>query len=254
MSSLSPSPVARYFTEHELDVLRAGDIPRHIAVIPDGNRRWAQQQALGCHIGHQRGGQTLITIIQAAKELGIKVLSCYCFSTENWSRPQLEVHAFMWLFNNFLLEQCPLMVSSGIRVGAIGDTEQLPGYLQRTLAQVVKATAHCRDFDVVLALNYGSRNEICRAVRRLITDPQQKLLPEQISEELLASYLDTAPWGDPDLLIRASGEHRLSNYLLWQLSYTEIYVSDVLWPDFTAAHLLEALLDFQTRQRRLGKL
>lgn len=244
----------RYFSELELNSLQQNKIPKHVAIIPDGNRRWALDQQLNKVEGHRQGGNNLIEIVKAASELNVKVITFYLFSTENWARPQEEINALMWLLNTFLIEQCPAMLEYGIKLHTIGVLDRLADYVQTTIEQTKSTTAHCRNVDMVLALNYGSRNEICRAMQSIARQiKSQELSEESISESLIASHLDTAPWPDPDLLIRTSGEMRLSNYLLWQLSYSEIHVSNVLWPNFRPKHFLEALLNFQTRQRRLGK-
>ena len=243
----------RYFEQHELTSVNYDKIPKHIAFIPDGNRRWALEHRVHKEEGHRQGGNNLIEIVKAAKELRIEVVTFYLFSTENWARPQEEINALMWLLHSFLIEQCPIMLEYGIKLHTIGVLDRLPEYVQSTIRQTKEATNHCQGVDMVLALNYGSRDEICRAVRDIAGQISRNEISEEfITEDLIASHLDTAAWPDPDLLIRTSGEMRLSNYLLWQLSYSEIYVTNVLWPSFRPKHLLEALLNYQTRQRRLG--
>ncbi len=243
----------RYFEQDELASLNNDKLPKHIAFIPDGNRRWALEHRVHKEEGHRQGGNNLIDIVKAAKELDIKVITFYLFSTENWARPQEEVNALMWLLHSFLIEQLPIMLDYGIKLHTIGVLDRLAEYVKITIQQTKDATDHCQGIDMVLALNYGSRDEICRAVRTIAGQiTRNEISEESISEDLIASHLDTAQWPDPDLLIRTSGEMRLSNYLLWQLSYSEIYVTNVLWPSFRPKHLLEALLNYQTRQRRLG--
>ncbi|MBA3602667.1 MAG: di-trans,poly-cis-decaprenylcistransferase [Parachlamydiaceae bacterium] len=243
----------RYFEQHELASLNNDKLPKHVAFIPDGNRRWALEHRVHKEEGHRQGGNNLIDIVKAAKELDIKVITFYLFSTENWARPQEEINALMWLLHSFLIEQRPIMLDYGIKLHTIGVLDRLAEYVQTTIQHTKDATDHCQGIDMVLALNYGSRDEICRAIRTIAGQIARKEISEEsISEDLIASHLDTAAWPDPDLLIRTSGEMRLSNYLLWQLSYSEIYVTNILWPSFRPKHLLEALLNYQTRQRRLG--
>jgi len=252
--NLKTSPQKGYFSPDELAQLQDAAIPRHIAIIPDGNRRWASQMETSKANGHQEGGNTLINIVKAARELGVKVVTFYLFSTENWHRPQDEINALMWLLYNFLHEERQTMLDYGIKCCTIGDLSALPEYVQQALAETKTASADCCDIEMVMALNYGGRDEICRAIHSIVDAYESKTLAKaQIDESLVSSYLDTAPWGDPDLLIRTSGEMRISNYLLWQISYTEIYISSVLWPSFKPQHLLEAILNYQQRHRRLGR-
>jgi undecaprenyl diphosphate synthase len=243
-SRFSSSQLAR------LDPLR---MPQHIAIIPDGNRRWAKKRLSSVQEGHREGADTLMEVVKAAKELKIKGITLYSFSTENWNRPPEEVMALMALFTTYLTEQREEMVQSGIKLETIGDLEPLPPYLRETIHTTKFATRNCNKISLILALNYGSRNEICRAFRAILEDYDQQLLSkEDINEETISRYLDTHPWGDPDLLIRTSGELRVSNFLLWQISYSEIHVAPVLWPDFKPEHLIDAVIDFQGRERRWG--
>lgn len=242
-----------FFTSNQLELLNKHKIPRHVAIIPDGNRRWAKKQMENPIEGHRSGANTLIEIVKAAKELGIKALTFYTFSTENWTRSEEEINAFMWLLQEFLLSHCQEMIDLGVRLKTIGDIALLPKEAAEAVAQTMVATAECEEIDMIMALNYGSRDELRRAFQRILEDcEKKKIQKEQISEALIAQYLDTAPWGDPDLFIRTSGENRISNFLLWQLSYTEIYITEVLWPDFTPNDLLKAVIEFQKRDRRLG--
>jgi undecaprenyl diphosphate synthase len=252
--AVSPNPtIKKYFSPLQLEELDARRIPHHIAVIPDGNRRWAKQRAAGYSVGHREGADTLMEIIKAAKELGIKALTLFSFSTENWNRSDEEIAALMIIYMNYLTTQREEMVNNGIKLETIGDLSRLPCSLLEVIQETKSATEGCNQFNLILALNYGSRNEICRAFRAMLEDYDQNgLNKEEFNEETISRYLDTHPWGDPDLLIRTSGECRLSNFLLWQISYTEIYISDVLWPDFSPHHLLTAVIDFQRRDRRWG--
>lgn len=244
LSRFQPSQLAR------LDPAR---IPKHISIIPDGNRRWAKMRSTAAENGHREGADTLLEIVKAAQELGVKALTVYSFSTENWSRPPEEVEALMAIIATYLLQNRDDMVESGIKLETIGNPERLPDYLQQVISDSKAATAHCREITLILALNYGSRDEMCRAFKAMLEDYDRKQLSkEDINEEVLSSYLDTHEWSDPDLFIRTSGEFRMSNFLLWQASYSEIYIAPVLWPDFYPQHLLEAILDFQGRDRRWG--
>lgn len=242
-----------YYSSEQTASLDLKRIPQHVAFIPDGNRRWAKKQKMQITEGHREGSDNLIEIVKAGKELGIRNFTFFLFSTENWNRPQDEIDALMWLLHTYLIEQRPTFLEEGTRLCTIGDLSTLPDYVNDTIRETKQITAHCKDVDLIFALNYGSRDEIKRAVQSIVKDvSNHKISPDQISENLISQYLDTAPWGDPDLLIRTSGELRVSNYLLWQISYTEIFSSDVLWPDFTPHHLLEALISYQKRERRLG--
>jgi undecaprenyl diphosphate synthase len=241
------------FHPAQLALLDRSRMPKHIAIIPDGNRRWAKKRLSRVQDGHREGADTLMEIVKAAQELGVEEITFYSFSTENWNRPPEEVWALMALFTSYLTEQCEEMVQSGIKLETIGDLSTLPPFLCEVIQETKLATQECNKVTLILALNYGSRNEICRAFRSMLNDyDQQSLSKEDINEETISRYLDTHRWGDPDLLIRTSGELRISNFLLWQISYSEIHVAPVLWPDFTPQHLIEAILDFQGRQRRWG--
>jgi len=241
------------FHPSQLARLDRSRIPRHIAIIPDGNRRWAKKRFSTADEGHREGADTLMEIVKAAKELEIKGITFYSFSTENWNRSPEEVFALMLLFATYLTEQREEMARSGIKLETIGNIQELPPFLQQVILETKLATQTCDKITLILALNYGSRDELCRAFRSMLSDVESQLLTkEEINEQTVARYLDTYRWGDPDLLIRTSGELRISNFLLWQLSYTEIHVAPVLWPDFNPEHLLNAILDFQGRKRRWG--
>jgi undecaprenyl diphosphate synthase len=245
--------ISRIYADEEIALIDKRRIPRHVAIIPDGNRRWARQQDSAVSTGHREGADTIMDIVKAAKELGVKVITLYLFSTENWERSQEEVDALMWLLQSYLIEQRPTLLLNGIRLQTIGDLSLLPPSVLETVHETKAATAHCDKIEMVFALNYGSRNEICRAFKTILNEVLTgKLKQEEVSEDIIARHLDTAPWGDPDLLIRTSGEMRLSNFLLWQISYSEFYMENVFWPAFTPQHFLKALLHFQSRERRLG--
>lgn len=240
------------FSSEQLVSLDFNNIPSHIAVIPDGNRRWAKQQELSNKHGHENGANILIQTVKAAKELGVKTITFYVFSTENWRRSSDEVAVFMWLIKEFLNDHRAEMQQDGVRLHVIGELEALPAEVIEAIETTCQATENCRCINLVLCINYGSKDELRRVFNKLLQQDRKGEKIEEITEGLIASHLDTAPWGDPDLLIRTSGEMRLSNFLLWQLAYTEIYVTDTLWPDFKPIHLLEAVIEFQQRERRLG--
>ncbi len=242
------------FSPQQLTALDPQRIPQHIAIIPDGNRRWAKMHELDTGLGHKQGGDNLLNIVKAAAEMGVKTLTFYTFSTENWLRPKDEVDCIMALLESYLVDQCSAMVHNGIRLETVGSLEALPQNVQQELANAKNATAQGKKIDLVLAVNYGARDDIVRAVKKLAADCSKKnLKAEDISETLLGSYLDTHRWPDPDLLIRTSGENRISNFLLWEMSYTELYFTETLWPDFSPTCLYHAVLNYQKRIRRLGE-
>jgi undecaprenyl diphosphate synthase len=228
--------------------------PVHVAIIMDGNGRWAKLRGLPRPVGHRQGVESVRAIITAAPELGIKVLTLYAFSTENWKRPALEVQALMGLLKSFLKSELAALHANNVRVRCIGQIERLPPEVRRILEQAIAQTASNTGLVLNLALSYGGRAEITGAARQLAAECSAgRLQPEEITEELLAARLDTAGLPDPDLLIRTGGESRLSNFLLWQLSYAEIYITETLWPDFRKEQLQLALDDFRGRQRRFGR-
>lgn len=242
-----------YYTQEQKASLDSLRIPAHIAFIPDGNRRWARQQKMQVAEGHREGSDNLIEIVKAGKELGIKAFTFFLFSTENWSRPQDEIDALMWLLHTYLIEQRPTFLEESTRLCTIGDLSALPDYVNQTIQETKQITSQCSEIDLIFALNYGGRDDIKRALQSILKEVVNgHIHRDQISETLISQHLDTASWPDPDLLIRTGGELRISNYLLWQLSYAEIFTANVLWPDFTPFHLLEALQSFQQRERRLG--
>ncbi len=242
-----------FCSEAPLSLLDEGKIPRHVAIIMDGNRRWAQQHGLPPMIGHLKGAETLTRIVRAASRIGIKTLTVFSFSTENWNRPKLEIDGLMQLFRVYLKKQRAPMVKEGVRLCAIGDLTAMPKSVIRELELSQMATAECKKIDLVLAINYGGRDDIRRAFVSMLIDYEEgKLSKEDFSEQKIREYLDPAPWPDPEIIIRTSGEKRLSNFLLWQSSYSEFCHTDVLWPDFDENELVKAILDFQKRERRLG--
>lgn len=250
-----PVQQTAFFTQEQRSLLDQVNLPKHIAIIPDGNRRWAKVANGSSNMGHRAGAHVLMDTVRAGRELGIKTITFFLFSTENWARSQEEIAALMWLLQEFLLEQCQEMKELGVRLRTIGDLSSFPPEVVEVVLATVEETSEGNDIDMVLALNYGGRDEIRRAVQRLCHDvADNKITPEEITEKMIENHLDTACYCDPDLLIRTSGEMRISNFLLWKLSYTEFYMTDVLWPDFTPNDFFDAIVDFQKRQRRLGGL
>ena len=228
-------------------------LPRHIAIIMDGSGRWAKRRGLPRTLGHQAGIRSVRRIVEACAELKVPVLTLYAFSVENWKRPQREIDTLMRLLSEFLEKEIEEMNEHNIRFTAIGRTEELPEFVQKRLARTIEATQQNTGLILNLALNYGGRSEIVDAVRKIVARAKENHLnPEEIDEALFSHYLYTHFLPDPDLLIRTSGEMRVSNFLLWQISYSEIYVTKKLWPDFTKKDLEEAIREFQHRERRFG--
>jgi undecaprenyl diphosphate synthase len=228
-------------------------LPKHIAIIMDGNGRWAKKKLLNRISGHTKGVDAVREVVTTCRELGIKILTLYAFSIENWRRPKEEVKALMGLLNEYLLKEQGEMIKNNIRLSAIGRLEDLPPAVLATLQETMKMTKHCDGMTLNLALSYGGRAEILHAAKEIISDVRRgKIRPEEITEQRFSRYLWT--WGlpDPDLLIRTSGEFRISNFLLWQIAYTELYVTETLWPDFNREELLKAIADYQSRERRFG--
>ena len=221
-------------------------IPTHLAIIMDGNGRWAKERGLNRTAGHEEGAKTVRKITQYCSDLGIKYLTIYAFSTENWERPKLEVEFLMKLLERYLKKELEVYLKNNVKFKAIGDLNRFSNSLQKTIFETEKKTAHCTGLTQVIALNYGSKNEIIRAIKKL---NDQKL---EVTEENLESCLDTAGMGDVDVLIRTSGEVRLSNYLLWQNAYAEMFFTQTYWPDFNESELDDILSDFAKRERRFG--
>ena len=229
------------------------NFPKHIAIIMDGNGRWARRRGLPRTLGHRAGIKSVRRVVEACVELKISVLTLYAFSMENWKRPQREIDMLMRLLSEFLEKEIEEMNEHNIRFTAIGRTEALPDFVQQRLERTVRATAKNTGLVLNLALNYGGRTEIVDAVRQIASEAKDdSLKPEEITEEFFSRYLYTRALPDPDLLIRTSGEMRVSNFLLWQISYSEIYVTKKFWPDFTKKDLEEAIREFQRRERRFG--
>ena len=229
-------------------------LPSHIAIIMDGNGRWAKMRGLMRSKGHEEGGRAVERVVDLSIARGIPWLTLYAFSAENWGRPKAEVHYLMEMLYRFLKENMPKMAEKGVRIRAIGELEMLPRKCQKLLNECRNSTADNTRLNLTLALSYGSRQEITCAARRLAEQVLRgEMSPADITPEVLEAQLYTAGMPDPDLLIRTSGEMRLSNYLLWQISYAELYVTPVLWPDFGEAELDAALADYASRHRRFGK-
>ena len=236
----------------ELDPTR---LPRHVAIIMDGNGRWAQRRGLTRIEGHKRGKDSVRAVVETSRRLGIKYLSLFAFSTENWGRPRREVDALMRLLRRYLRTELNRMMKNEVRLLAIGDLKRLPPTLQHELLTAIDATRHNQQLTVLLAVSYGGQEDILQAARALAHAARQgHLQPEDINEQVFRSYLSTAGIPDPDLLIRTSGEMRLSNFFLWQAAYTEIYVTDTFWPDFREPQYLTALAHYQERERRFGRV
>lgn len=235
--------------------LDAQRLPRHVAVIMDGNGRWAKRQGLPRILGHRRGVDALKELLRCCKDWGIEALTAYAFSTENWGRPLAEVEFLMTLFERVLRRELEELIQEGVQIHFVGDLESLPASLQEEIERAVTATQANKTIRFVVATNYGGRREILQACRAIAQEVQQgQLQVEDIDESLFERHLYTAGMGDPDLLIRTSGEMRISNFLLWQLAYSELYVTETLWPDFDRAEFHRALSDFQHRHRRFGRL
>ena len=229
------------------------NVPKHIAIILDGNGRWAKKKGMPRSYGHVKGCANLETICDDMKELGVKYLTVYAFSTENWKRSREEVEGLMKLFRNYLKKCIKIAERNKMRVRVIGDITAFDKDIQERIAYLEEFSKKYDELHFQIALNYGSRDEITRGMRRLARDAAEgKIKPEDVDEEMVESYLDTAGIPDPDLMIRTSGELRLSNFLLWQLAYTEFYFTDVAWPDFNREELIRAIEKYNARDRRYG--
>lgn len=225
-------------------------MPKHVAIVMDGNGRWATSRGLTRMQGHSAGVDAAIDIVKYCGKLGISYLTLYAFSSENWQRPKTEVTGLMTLLHSYLTKEADSLVENGVRVQTIGVTNRLPVIVQTALEAVKRKTAKGNKLHLTLALSYGAKDEITRAVKTIVDD---QIKSEDINESLISQYLDTAGTPDPDLWIRTSGEMRLSNFLLWQISYSELYVTPTYWPDFNRHELDLALEEFQRRQRRFGQ-
>ena len=235
--------------------LDPGRLPRHVAIVMDGNGRWASQRGLTRSAGHRRGKDSVRAVVEAAREIGIQYLTLFVFSNENWQRPSAEVRFLMELFHRYLVTETKRLMKRDIRVVALGDLERLPAPVRRALDSAIAATADNRSMTAALALSYGGRQDVAGAARRIAEEVAAgRLRPDQVDEHAVASRLAGACLPDPDLLIRTSGELRISNFFLYQIAYTELYFTNTLWPDFRERDFLQALAAYQQRERRFGAI
>jgi undecaprenyl diphosphate synthase len=237
------------------ELKKSGEIPKHIAIIMDGNGRWAKKRGLPRVAGHKRGVDTVKDIVEACAEIGVKYLTLYTFSTENWKRPKEEVSTLMRLLLNSLRDRVDELCENDIRLTTIGDTESLPYEVQKQLKADIERTKNNKKMILNLALSYSGRWEIIEAVKKISKAVEKgDLKPDEINEQLFSKFLTTKDLPDPDLVIRTSGEFRVSNFLLWQIAYSEFVITDIYWPDFNRHHLYESIRAFQKRERRFGKV
>ncbi len=229
-------------------------LPRHVAIIMDGNGRWAERRKKPRLFGHKVGADSVSDIVEISREIDIKVLTLYAFSSENWNRPRHEVTGLMSILKRYLEAELPRMQKNGIRLMSIGDRDRLPDQVRETLEHVIEETSDNSELTLNLALSYGARDEIVRAVKALSREcVSGERTVESITSEVLSTHLDTFGLPDPDLLIRTGGESRLSNFMLWQVSYAEVYFTDIMWPEFRKDEFLQALAEYQLRERRFGR-
>lgn len=239
--------------EELLRLIDRDSLPKHIAFIMDGNGRWAKTRGLPRIAGHREGIKSVRDIVTASREIGIKVLTMYAFSAENWKRPEFEIRALMMFLEEYLQKELNTLMEKDIRFMTIGQTDKLPGSVQKWLRRVIKETEHNNSMILNIALSYGGRTEIVDGLRAVTKDVLNgKVLPEEIDIDMFSSYLYTKGLPEPDLMIRTSGETRISNFLLWQIAYSELYFTKTLWPDFRRHNLYTAILDYQQRERRFG--
>jgi undecaprenyl diphosphate synthase len=237
-----------------LENIDAKNLPQHLAIIMDGNGRWAKQKGLLRALGHESGTKSVKVIIEASAKLGIEFLTLYAFSTENWNRPKLEVETLMKVLINSLKKELTTLQKNNIKLNAIGNLEKLPKSAQKELLDVIEKTKDNTQMTLTLALSYGSREEIVSAVRNICNKVKNNIISiDSIDDSIINEHLYTQNLPDVDLLIRTSGEHRISNFLLWQIAYAELYFTNVLWPDFKEKDLYEAIISYQKRERRFGK-
>jgi undecaprenyl diphosphate synthase len=235
--------------------LNKAQLPRHVAVIMDGNGRWASERGLPRYEGHRAGMKAVREAVEGAIEVGIEYLTLFAFSQENWQRPRREIAFLMSLLERYAQSECQDLVDNGVQVHVIGELERLEAGARRAIDMITSATREGKRLQLIVAISYGARGELVRAAQRLAQRVSAgELKPQQIDEAVFASELYTGRWPDPDLLVRTSGEYRISNFMLWQLAYTELFTTPVLWPDFTREHLFEAVLEFEQRDRRFGRV
>jgi undecaprenyl diphosphate synthase len=230
------------------------NLPRHIAIIMDGSGRWAERHAMGRVMGHRKGAESVRVVVRTCRQIGISYLTLYAFSVENWLRPEAEVGALMRLLKEYLENEVQEMMAQNIRLSAIGNLDSLDDSVLTKLRETIAQTAGNQGMVLSLALSYGGRDEIANAASRMVRDGLAgKIIPEDVNKELCQRYLYTNGFPDPDLLIRTGGEYRISNFLLWQMAYTEFYFTDILWPEFREPNLMEAIAEYQKRERRFGR-
>ena len=236
------------------DSINKDNLPRHLAIIMDGNGRWAKNQGLMRAYGHENGTKSVKTVVEACAKMGIENLTLYAFSTENWNRPKFEVNTLMKILINSLKKELPTLIDNNIRLNSIGTIDKLPKSAQKELLEVIDKTRNNSRMTLTLALSYGSREELIHAIKNISSKVKNNIISiDAIDESIINEHLYTQNLQDVDLLIRTSGEHRISNFLLWQIAYAELYFTNVLWPDFTAQDLYEAIISYQKRERRFGK-
>jgi len=236
-------------------MIKLKKIPKHIAIIMDGNGRWAKKKNLPRIFGHKEGAKSVRDITEACAEIGVSYLTLYAFSTENWKRPKNEINFLMNLLYDYLIKEEKTLIKNNIKLDTIGDISKLPENIQKRLNEVKNKTRNNKKMTLILALNYGSRYEITQAVKKIASAVKNgKIKISQINEALISKNLYTSEYPEPDLLIRTSGEQRISNFLLWQIAYAELYISKVLWPDFRRKELYKAIIEYSKRERRYGGL
>ena len=240
--------------QHLLEQINNERIPRHIAIIMDGNGRWAEEKGQERLYGHFQGVESVRNIVEGCSELGVEYLTLYAFSTENWDRPQPEVDGLMALLVDTVHKEVPVLNKNKIRLHMIGDMQMLPDFAQHAMQEAMDMTSHNNGLNLIMALSYSSRWELTNAVKNIGIDVKAgKIDPETIDQHTIQQYLSTSKFPDPELMIRTSGEYRISNFLLYQLAYAELYFTNTRWPDFRKENLYEAIIDFQSRERRFGK-
>jgi len=238
-----------------IEQIDRNSLPRHVAIIMDGNGRWAEKKGGERIFGHRNGVESVRKVVEAAGELGVEYLTLYAFSTENWKRPRAEIEGLMTLLTRAISNETNKLNENNVRLLVIGNTADLPKSVHKQLMQSVEFLSENKGLTLVLALSYSGRWEITNAIRKMVSDAASgNLDPDQVDSTLVESYLSTSFMPDPELLIRTSGERRISNFLLWQLAYTELYFTPVLWPDYRKEHFYEAIIDYQRRERRFGKV
>jgi len=241
--------------EVSMELIDKDNLPNHIAVIMDGNGRWAKKQGARRIFGHQNAIKAIRDISEGSAELGVNYLTLYAFSTENWKRPKAEIKGLMELLVATIRKETETLIKNNIKLNAIGDIDSLPVKCQRELGEAIDITKNNSGLTLILALSYSGRWDIVQGIKRLLKDVKKEFISEEdITQQLFSRYLSTSNIPDPELLIRTSGEMRISNFLLWQMAYTELYMTEILWPDFRKKHLIEAIMSYQKRERRFGKI